>query len=81
MGGDNSHPSIHLAANRLLAAKCGSASAGSMEQAFLWRYPASDSALEWGNEILANDQMVVECFLPNPLKGMLNGLGKTLDSN
>lgn len=45
------------------------------------RYPASDSVLEWGNEILALDQMVVEGFLSKPLRRILNELGKTLDAN
>lgn len=44
-------------------------------------YPASDSTQEWGNEILALDQMVVEGFLAKALKGVVQATGRTPESS
>lgn len=40
------------------------------------RYPATDSTLEWANEIMAFDQLLVEGFQLKPLRKMLEGKGK-----
>lgn len=40
------------------------------------RYPATDSTLEWANEIMAFDQLLVEGFLLKPLRKMLEGKGR-----
>lgn len=40
------------------------------------RYPATDSTLEWANEILAFDQLLVEGFQLKPLKRLLEVAGK-----
>ncbi len=40
------------------------------------RYPATDSTLEWANEIMAFDQLLVEGFKLKPLRKMLEGKGK-----
>ncbi len=39
------------------------------------RYPVTDAALEWGNEVLALDQLIVEGILPKPIKGLLTIAG------
>ena len=40
------------------------------------RYPATDSTLEWANEIMAFDQLLVDGFLLKPLRKMLEANGK-----
>lgn len=40
------------------------------------RYPATDSTLEWANEIMAFDQLLVEGFQLKPLRRMLEAKGK-----
>lgn len=40
------------------------------------RYPATDSTLEWANEIMAFDQLLVEGFQLKPLRKMLEAKGK-----
>ena len=44
------------------------------------RYPATDSTLEWANEIMAFDQLLVEGFQLNPLRKMLEAKGKKAES-
>lgn len=39
------------------------------------RYPVTDSVLEWGNEILALDQYLVEGFLDKPLRTLVEEKG------
>jgi len=39
------------------------------------RYPATDSVLEWGNEVLALDQYLVEGFLEKPLRVLIEERG------
>lgn len=39
------------------------------------RYPATDSVLEWGNEILALDQYLIEGFLDKPLRLIIEEKG------
>ena len=39
------------------------------------RYPATDSVLEWGNEILALDQYLIEGFLDRPLRALIEARG------
>ncbi len=39
------------------------------------RYPATDSVLEWGNEILALDQYLIEGFLDKPLRVLIGEKG------
>ncbi len=39
------------------------------------RYPATDSVLEWGNEVLALDQYLVEGFLDKPLRVLIEETG------
>lgn len=39
------------------------------------RYPATDSTLEWANEIMALDQVLVEGFLLKPLRRLLEAKG------
>lgn len=39
------------------------------------RYPATDSVLEWGNEILALDQYLIEGFLEKPLRVLVEAQG------
>lgn len=39
------------------------------------RYPATDSVLEWGNEILALDQYLIEGFLDKPLRELVETEG------
>ncbi|WP_306597711.1 hypothetical protein [Geothrix sp. 21YS21S-2] len=43
------------------------------------RYPATDSVSEWGDEILALDQLLNEGFLPKPLQSLLENLGRKVD--
>lgn len=45
------------------------------------RYPATDSTLEWANEIMAFDQLLVEGFQPRPLRKLLEARGKKADAN
>ena len=45
------------------------------------RYPATDSTLEWANEILAFDQALVEGFQLKPLRKMLEEKGKKPESS
>lgn len=44
------------------------------------RYPATDSPKEWGDEILALDQFLVEGFLVKPLRKQAEAAGRKLDS-
>jgi hypothetical protein len=44
------------------------------------RYPATDSTLEWGNEILALDLLLVEGFQPKPLRKILEAKGVKADA-
>jgi hypothetical protein len=41
------------------------------------RYPATDSVSEWGDEILALDQALVEGFLSKPLRKLVEDAGRT----
>lgn len=43
------------------------------------RYPATDSVSEWGDEILALDQLLVEGFLQKPLQTLATDAGRTID--
>lgn len=43
------------------------------------RYPATDSPAEWGNEVLALDQLLVEAFLQKPLQKLAQEAGRTVD--
>jgi hypothetical protein len=43
------------------------------------RYPVTDSVSEWGDEILALDQFLVEGFLPKPLQKLVQDAGRTID--
>jgi hypothetical protein len=45
------------------------------------RYPATDSTLEWANELLAFDQLLVEGFLLKPLRKLLEEMGKKSESS
>jgi hypothetical protein len=45
------------------------------------RYPATDSTLEWANEIMAFDQLLVEGFQVKPLRKMLESKGKKGETN
>lgn len=45
------------------------------------RHPASDSVREWGDEVMALDQMIVEGFLAKPLKALLQADGVTFEAN
>ena len=44
------------------------------------RYPATDSTLEWANEIMAFDQLLVEGFLIKPLRHLLEAKGWKADA-
>ncbi|MBC7703720.1 MAG: hypothetical protein H7274_07250 [Rhodoferax sp.] len=44
------------------------------------RYPVTDSTLEWANEIMAFDQMLVEGFLHKPLRKLLESKGRKADA-
>ncbi|HBA7719378.1 TPA: hypothetical protein J1Z28_004648, partial [Escherichia coli] len=43
------------------------------------QYPATDSIKEWGDEILALDQYLVEGFLPKPLSEIAKYEGRTIE--
>lgn len=43
------------------------------------RYPATDSVAEWGDEILALDQVLVEGFLFKPLQKLAKDAGRKID--
>ena len=43
------------------------------------RYPATDSVLEWANEIMAFDQMLVEGFQVKPLRKLLESKGRKVE--
>lgn len=43
------------------------------------RYPATDSVSEWGDEILALDQLLVEGFLAKPLQKLATDAGRMID--
>lgn len=43
------------------------------------RYPVTDSVSEWGDEILALDQLLVEGFLQKPLQKLATDAGRTVD--
>jgi len=45
------------------------------------RYPATDSVLEWANEILAFDQVLVEGFQVKPLRKLLEFKGRKAESS
>lgn len=45
------------------------------------RYPATDSVLEWANEIMAFDQLLIEGFQVKPLGKLLESKGRKADSN
>ncbi|OOG38614.1 hypothetical protein [Rhodanobacter sp. C05] len=45
------------------------------------RYPATDSTLEWANEILAFDQLLVEGFQLKPLRKLLEDRGGKADAS
>lgn len=44
------------------------------------RYPATDSVSEWGDEILALDQLLVEGFLSKPLQKLAIDAGRSIDT-
>ena len=44
-------------------------------------YPATDSADEWGNEVLALDHMIVEGFLPKPLREIIKANGGSFEKD
>ncbi|WP_166207375.1 hypothetical protein [Cognatiluteimonas telluris] len=43
------------------------------------RYPATDSVSEWGDEILALDQLLVEGFVQKPLQKVATDAGRIID--
>lgn len=43
------------------------------------RYPATDSISEWGDEILALDQLLIEGFLAKTLQKLATDAGRTID--
>jgi len=43
------------------------------------RYPATDSVSEWGDEILALDQLLVEGFLTKSLQKLATDIGRTIN--
>lgn len=45
------------------------------------RYPATDSTLEWANEIMAFDQLLIEGFQLKPLRKQLEALGGKAEAN
>ncbi|WP_175700352.1 hypothetical protein [Burkholderia ambifaria] len=45
------------------------------------RYPATDSVLEWANEIMAFDQVLVEGFQVKPLRKLLESTGRKAEAN
>lgn len=44
------------------------------------RYPATDSTLEWANEIMSLDQLLVEGFQLKPLRALLGAKGRKAES-
>lgn len=44
------------------------------------RYPATDSVKEWGDEVLALDQYLVEGFLVRPLRELAKSGGRSVDT-
>jgi hypothetical protein len=44
------------------------------------RYPATDSTLEWANEIMSLDQVLVEGFQLKPLRALLGEKGRKAES-
>jgi hypothetical protein len=53
-------------------------SEGHMEAA---RYPATDSVLEWANEVMAFDQVLVEGFQVKPLRKLLESKGRKAEAS
>ena len=45
------------------------------------RYPATDSTLEWANEIMAFDQLLVERFQLKPLRKLLEAKGRKAEGS
>lgn len=45
------------------------------------RYPATDSTLEWANEIMAFDQLLIEGFQLKPLRKLLEDKGRKAEGN
>ena len=45
------------------------------------RYPATDSTLEWANEIMAFDQLLVEGFQVKPLRKQLEARGRKAEAS
>lgn len=45
------------------------------------RYPATDSTLEWANEIMAFDQVLVEGFQVRPLRKLLESKGRKAEAS
>lgn len=45
------------------------------------RYPATDSVLEWANEIMSFDQMLVEGFQVKPLRKLLESKGRKAEAS
>jgi hypothetical protein len=45
------------------------------------RYPATDSVSEWGDEILALDQLLIEGFLSKPLQKQAEDAGRAIEKN
>ncbi|HHV7519235.1 TPA: hypothetical protein ACUNF5_000667 [Burkholderia orbicola] len=45
------------------------------------RYPTTDSVLEWANEIMAFDQVLVEGFLVKPLRKLLESKGRRAEAS
>ncbi len=45
------------------------------------RYPATDSVLEWANEIMAFDQLLVEGFQVKPMRKLLESKGRKADAS
>ncbi len=45
------------------------------------RYPATDSVLEWANEIMALDQVLVEGFQVKPLRKLLESNGRKVEAS
>lgn len=43
-------------------------------------YPATESSAEWGNELLALDQLVVEGFLESKLRALATGAGVSVEA-
>ena len=45
------------------------------------RYPATDSVSEWGDEVLALDQLIVEGFLQKPLQKLATAAGRAIEKD